>query len=52
LLKWQEADLQLVEQWVEQEERSYNSSQLAQKLDENFWGSFAGLRGIKISQKN
>lgn len=30
--QWQEADLQSVEQWIEQEERTYNSSQLAQKL--------------------
>lgn len=32
--KWQEADLQSVEQWVEQEPRTYNSPQLAQKLAE------------------
>lgn len=33
--KWQEADLQSVEQWVEQEPRTYNSPQLAQKLAAN-----------------
>lgn len=33
--KWQEADLQTVEQWIEQDARSYNSHQLAQKLAEN-----------------
>jgi len=30
--KWQEADLQTVEQWIEQDTRTYNSHQLAQKL--------------------
>jgi transposase len=30
--KWQEADLQLVEQWIEQDARTYNSHQLTQKL--------------------
>lgn len=30
--KWLEADLQTVEQWIEQDPRSYNSHQLAQKL--------------------
>lgn len=30
--KWQEADLQMVEQWIEQDARTYNSHQLAQKL--------------------
>lgn len=30
--KWQEADLQTVEQWIEQDARTYNSHQLAQKL--------------------
>lgn len=30
--KWQEADLQYLEQCLEQEERTYNSAQLAQKL--------------------
>lgn len=33
--KWQEADLQAVEQWIEQDARSYNSYQLAQKLAEH-----------------
>lgn len=32
--KWQETDLEAVEQWVEQEPRTYNSHQLAQKLAE------------------
>jgi len=32
--KWQEADLQTVEQWIEQDARTYNSHQLAQKLSE------------------
>lgn len=32
--KWQEADLQFVEQLLEQEPRTYNSAQLAQKLAE------------------
>lgn len=32
--KWQEADLQFVEQLIEQEPRTYNSAQLAQKLAE------------------
>ena len=32
---WLEADLQAVEQWIEQEARSYNSHQLAQKLAEH-----------------
>lgn len=30
--KWQEADLQMVEQWIEQDARTYNSHQLTQKL--------------------
>lgn len=30
--KWEEADLQAVEQWIEQDTRTYNSHQLAQKL--------------------
>lgn len=30
--RWQEADLQAVEQWVEQDPRTYNSPQLAEKL--------------------
>ena len=30
--KWQEADLQMVEQWLEHDPRTYNSFQLAQKL--------------------
>lgn len=30
--RWQEADLQSVEQWIEQDRRTYNSPQLAQKL--------------------
>jgi transposase len=33
--KWQEADLQAVEQWIEQDARSYNSHQLAHKLAEH-----------------
>lgn len=33
--KWQEADLQSVEQWVEQDSRTDNSHQLAQKLATN-----------------
>lgn len=33
--KWLEADLQTVEQWIEQDARSYNSHQLAQKLAEH-----------------
>src|SRR4028119_2228977 len=32
--KWQEVDLQSVEQWIEQAPRTYNSHQLAQKLAE------------------
>jgi transposase len=30
--QWQEADLQTVEQWLEQDPRTYNSAQLAVKL--------------------
>jgi len=30
--KWQEADLQTVEQWIEQDARTYNSHQLAQAI--------------------
>lgn len=30
--KWEEADFQAVEQWIEQDARTYNSNQLAQKL--------------------
>lgn len=30
--QWQEADLQLVEQWLERDPRTYNSAQLAVKL--------------------
>lgn len=32
--RWQETDLQTVEQWIEQDARTYNSHQLAQKLAE------------------
>ena len=32
--KWQEADLQTIEQWIEQDARTYNSHQLTQKLAE------------------
>ncbi|MBW4490635.1 MAG: helix-turn-helix domain-containing protein [Trichocoleus desertorum ATA4-8-CV12] len=32
--RWQEADLQAVEQWIEQAPRTYSSFQLAQKLAE------------------
>lgn len=32
--KWQEADLQYLQQCLEQEPRTYNSSQLAQKLEQ------------------
>lgn len=39
--KWQEADLQYLEQCLEQEERTYNSLQLAQKL--------ASERAVKLS---
>jgi len=40
--KWQEADLQTVEQWIEQDARTYNSHQLLQKLSEQ--------RQVKLSQ--
>ena len=36
--KWQETDLQTVEQWIEQSARTYNSHQLAQKLAEQAAG--------------
>jgi len=39
--KWQEADLQYLEHCLEQEERTYNSMQLAQKL--------ASERAVKLS---
>lgn len=39
--KWSEADLQYLEQCLEQEERTYNSLQLAQKL--------ASERAVKLS---
>lgn len=32
--KWQEADLQMVEQWIEQDARTYSSYHLAQRLTE------------------
>jgi len=41
--KWQEADLQTVEQWIEQDARTYNSHQLAQKLSEQ--------RQVKLSPR-
>jgi len=40
--KWQEADLQTVEQWIEQDARTYNN-QLAQKLSEQ--------RQVKLSPR-
>jgi len=41
--KWQEADLQTVQQWIEQDARTYNSHQLAQKLAEQ--------RQVKLSPR-
>ena len=41
--RWQERDLQLVEQWIEQDPRTYNSHQLAQKL--------AQQRSVKLSAR-
>jgi len=41
--KWQEADLQSVEQWIEADVRTYNSHQLAQKLSEQ--------RQVKLSPR-
>lgn len=41
--KWQEADLHSVEQWLEKEERTYNSFQLAEKL--------ATERQVKLSAR-
>ena len=41
--QWQEADLQMVEQWIEQDTRTYNSHQLAQKL--------AQQRQVKLSPR-
>jgi len=41
--KWQEADLQTVEQWIEQDARTYTSHQLAQKLSEQ--------RQVKLSPR-
>lgn len=41
--RWQTADLQAVEQWIEQEERTYNSLQLAIKLAEK--------RQVKLSPR-
>lgn len=41
--KWQEADLQAVEQWIEQDARTYNSHQLVQKLAEH--------RQVKLSPR-
>ncbi len=41
--KWQEADLQSVEQWIEADARTYNSHQLAQKLSEQ--------RQVKLSPR-
>ena len=41
--KWQTADLQFVEQCIEQEPRTYNSFQLAQKLAEE--------RSVKLSPR-
>ena len=41
--KWQETDLQTVEQWIEQDARTYNSHQLAQKLAEK--------RQVKLSPR-
>lgn len=41
--KWQETDLQTVQQWIEQDTRTYNSHQLAQKLAEQ--------RQVKLSPR-
>jgi hypothetical protein len=41
--QWQEADLHSVEQWVEQDPRTYNSDQLAEKL--------ATERQVKLSAR-
>lgn len=41
--KWQEADLQTVEQWIEEDARTYNSHQLARKLSEQ--------RQVKLSPR-
>lgn len=41
--KWQEADLQAVEQWIDEEARTYNSHQLARKLTEH--------RQVKLSPR-
>jgi len=41
--KWQEADLQTVEQWIEEDARTSNSHQLARKLSEQ--------RQVKLSPR-
>jgi len=43
--KWQEADLQTVEQWIEQDART-NSHQLAQKLSEQRQVKLSRLRHL------
>lgn len=49
--QWQEADLQSVEQWVEQDPRTYNSLQLAQKLSTERQVKLSARRLRHILQK-
>lgn len=49
--KWQEADLQYLQQCLEQEPRTYNSSQLAQKLEQERLVSLSPDRVRRILKK-
>lgn len=48
---WQEDDLAAVEQWIEQDPRTYNSSQLAQKLSSERQVKLSARRLRHILQK-
>jgi len=49
--QWQEADLEAVEQWIEQDPRTDNSSQLAQKLSSDRQVKLSARRVRHILQK-
>lgn len=49
--KWQDADMQYLEQCLEQEQRTYNSAQLAAKLEQERQVSLSADRIRRILQK-
>ena len=49
--KWLEADMQYLEQWLDQEQRTYNSNQLATRLEQERQVSLSADRKRLLLQK-